>query len=243
LTEVRFAWISAIDITGEIGMKKKIINLAIIALLTLGVSIPSVPVQMKKLAWEDLIPSTVAFDDPFAEMEREKLEYLGFVARVRGLIAAGKQVSQETREEAAEVEAELIKEGIDVDGLLARRDEIRELRKKRAGAVVEELDGASVKIPGYLLPLEYSGRKVTEFLLVPWVGACIHTPPPPPNQIVHVVLDHDNAFKSRSIYEPVWVAGEMATRAATKNLFLKDGSSDISIGYKLQATLVEPYKK
>lgn len=224
-------------------MKKPIINLAFIFLLIICISVPTVAVQMKQLTWDDLIPSSVAFDDPFAEMEREKLEYLGFVARVRGLIAAGKQVSQETRDEAAEVEAGLKKEGIDVDGLLARRDEIRELRKKRAGAVVEELDGAAVKIPGYLLPLEYSGRAVTEFLLVPWVGACIHTPPPPPNQIVHVVLDQGNGFESRSIYEPVWVAGEMFARASIRNLFLKDGSSDINIGYKLQAKLVEKYKK
>ena len=44
-------------------------------------------------------------------------------------------------------------------------------------------------MPGYLLPLEFSGKLVSEFLLVPWVGACIHTPPPPPNQIVHVKTD------------------------------------------------------
>jgi hypothetical protein len=224
-------------------MKKSIINWALPALLTLSLSVPSVALQVKQLAWEDLIPSTVTFDDPFAEMEREKLEYLGFVARVRSLIAAGKPVSQETRQEAAEMEAELNQEGIDVDGLLARRGEIRELRRKKAGAVVEDLDKTSVKMPGYLLPLEYSGQKITEFLLVPWVGACIHTPPPPPNQIVHVILNKDNAFESRSIYEPVWVAGQMFTQTSTQNLFLKDGSSDIHMSYKIQATLVERYKQ
>ena len=98
-------------------------------------------------------------------------------------------------------------------------------------------------MPGYLLPLEFSGRKATEFLLVPWVGACIHTPPPPPNQIVHVLLEIENAFESRSVYEPVWVTGQMSTQAATKNLFLKDGSGDINMSYKLQATLVERYKQ
>ena len=205
--------------------------------------LPAIASTARELSWDDLIPSTVAFNDPFEAIDRDKLEYLGFVARVRNMIAAGIQVSKETMVEAAEIEAELIKEGIDVVGLLARRDEIRELRIKRASAVVEGLDGASVKMPGYLLPLEFSGQKVTEFLLVPWVGACIHTPPPPPNQIVHVLLDKDNAFASRSIYEPVWVAGRMFTRATTKNLFLKDGSNDINMSYKLQATLVERYKQ
>ena len=204
--------------------------------------LPAVASTVRELNWDNLIPNTVVFDDPFAEMEREKLEYLGFAARVRGLIAAGKPVSQETKDEAAEIEAELISEGIDIDSLLSRRDEIRDKRKKRAGAVVIELDGASVKMPGYLLPLEFSGHKVTEFLLVPWVGACIHTPPPPPNQIIYVVLDKENAFESRSIYEPVWVTGKMSTQASTKNLFLKDGSNDINMSYKLYANLVEKYK-
>ena len=204
---------------------------------------PSFASTVRELNWDDLIPEEVQFDDPFETLGREKLEYLGFVARVRNMIAAGEQVSKATREEMAELEAKLIDDGIDIDGLLARREDIRELRKKRAVSVVGELDGESVKMPGYLLPLEYSGTKVTEFLLVPWVGACIHTPPPPPNQIVHVVLDQGNGFESRSVYEPVWVAGEMFTKSSTKNLFLKDGSGDISIGYKLQANLVEKYKK
>ena len=224
-------------------MKHMRFNSLFALLLLLFFLIPASASTVMELNWDDLIPKSVAFDDPFAEMEREKLEYLGFVARVRGMIAAGKPVGQKTRDEAAAIEAELIKEGIDIDGLLARRHEIRELRRKRAGAVVNALDGAAVKIPGYLLPLEFSDRKITEFLLVPWVGACIHTPPPPPNQIVHVTLDQGNGFESRSVYEPVWVAGELFTTASTKNLFLKDGSSDIDIGYKLKANLVERYRK
>ena len=61
--------------------------------------------------------------------------------------------------------------------------------------------------------------------------------------IVHVVLDKDNAFESRSIYEPVWVAGQMLTQGSTKNLFLKDGSGNIDISYKLEATFVERYRQ
>ena len=200
-------------------------------------------VTEQELSWPDLIPENVKFEDPFAALDREHLEYLGFVARVRGMIAAGKQISPETLTEAQELENLLGNKGIDVDGLLARRDEVRELRRKQASAVVENLNATSIKIPGYLLPLEFSSRTVTEFLLVPWVGACIHTPPPPPNQIVHVVLEDGNGYESRSIYEPVWVAGELFTQATTQNLFLKDGSSDINIGYKLHADAVEKYLK
>lgn len=215
----------------------------IVILLSLVLALPVTASQVRELGWEDLIPNTVSFDDPFETLDREQLEYLGFVARVRNMIDAGKQVSHETIKEAEEIEAELIRAGIDIDGLLARRDEIRELKKMRAYSVVTELDGASIKMPGYVLPLEYSGLNVTEFLLVPWVGACIHTPPPPPNQIVHVQLNEKDGFRSNSMYEPVWVTGEILTQATTRNLFLKDGSGDFNIAYRLKASLVEKYIK
>lgn len=224
-------------------MKTKYVIGLLTVLLTLLClsSVPASPVN--ELNWPDLIPQNVTFEDPFAAMDRENLEYLGFVARIRGMTAAGKQISPETLAEARELEELLVNNGIDIDGLLSRRDEIRGLRKKQASAVVENLNATSIKIPGYLLPLEFSSREVTEFLLVPWVGACIHTPPPPPNQIIHVVLDKGNGYESRSIYEPVWVAGKVFTRATTQNLFLKDGSGDINIGYRLHADAVEKYQQ
>jgi hypothetical protein len=98
-------------------------------------------------------------------------------------------------------------------------------------------------MPGFVLPIEYDGTKVTEFLLVPWVGACIHTPPPPPNQIVHVIVEEGSARESGGMYEPVWVTGDMFTKATVRNLYLKDGAGDISIGYTLTASLVERYKR
>lgn len=197
----------------------------------------------RKLGWEDLVPASVTFVDPFADLEREQLEYLGFVARVRAMAAAGEPVSKGTQAEAQLIEKELLEDGIDINGLLARREEVIALRNKRARAVVDELDGESVRMPGYLLPLEYKGRYVKEFLLVPWVGACIHTPPPPPNQIVYVVVKEGPGFESKSIYEPVWVLGEISVKSATKALFLKDGTGDIDIGYKMLATVVEKYKQ
>ena len=49
-----------------------------------------------------------------------------------------------------------------------------------------ELNGCEVRLPGYLVPLEGQAGEWKEFLLVPYFGACIHSPPPPANQIVHV---------------------------------------------------------
>ncbi|MCC5795234.1 MAG: DUF3299 domain-containing protein [Chromatiales bacterium] len=80
-------------------------------------------------------------------------------------------------------------------------------------AVNEELDGAFVRIPGFIVPLESDeGGWLDEFLLVPYYGACIHVPPPPPNQLVWVKLDEP--FYLRSMWDPFWVTGKMTTRRA-----------------------------
>ena len=78
--------------------------------------------------------------------------------------------------------AELAAQGVDADALLARREEVRDKRMARATATDDNLDGKSVRIPGYVLPLEFEDTGVTAFLLVPYVGACIHAPPPLPTR-------------------------------------------------------------
>ena len=221
-------------------MRKLIINFVVFSLLILSISAPSIAIQFKQIGWQDLIKK-IEFEDPFEALTSDQLVDLGLVARVRQLQASGRDVSQDTIEEKAEATGRLKQAGIDIDGLLARRLEIRELRKQRAYAVVEDLSGQQVRMPGYALPLEYAGHEITEFLLVPWVGACIHTPPPPPNQIVYVKLD--KGIENRGRFTPVWVTGEMTVKAATKNLYLVDGSSGIDVGYALSADRVELYEK
>jgi hypothetical protein len=219
-------------------MKKNIVISVIVFLLTL--TIPAFAVPFQQLGWRDLMKE-VTFEDPFESLTQEQLYNLGVVARVRGLQKQNREVSAGMLEEALAATQLLQSQGIDIDGLLARRSEIRELRRQRAHAVVRDLNGKQIRMPGYALPLEFSGTQITEFLLVPWVGACIHTPPPPPNQIVYVKVDQ--GIENRGRFTPVWVTGEMTVKAATKNLYLVDGSAGIDVGYSLQASLVEPYKR
>ncbi|MGD8833570.1 MAG: DUF3299 domain-containing protein [Desulfobacteraceae bacterium] len=114
-------------------------------------------------------------------------------------------------------------------------------RKEIQTAIVEDLNGRIVRMPGYLLPLDVIGAKVTEFLLVPYIGACIHVPPPPPNQIVYVKVVK-KAYPHKGLYDPVWVTGKMSVKSMSRDLFLVDGSADVSIGYALDAKQVEPYE-
>lgn len=220
-------------------MRKLIAKLAVLSLLILSISAPSIALQFKQIGWQDLIKK-VEFEDPFESLTSDQLVDLGLIARVRQLQASGRSVSERTIEEKDEATSRLEQAGIDIDGLLAKRIEIRELRKQRAFAVVKDLNGQQVSMPGYALPLEYSDKKITEFLLVPWVGACIHTPPPPPNQIVYV--KSKQGIESQGLFTPVLVTGEMEVKAAKKNLYLVDGSSGIDVGYTLNASQVKPYK-
>jgi hypothetical protein len=112
--------------------------------------------------------------------------------------------------------------------------------ERRNAAVVPELNGNLVRMPGYALPLEQSAEGVTEFLLVPYVGACIHTPPPPPNQIVYVKLA--KAYTVSNLYEPVWITGTISTEASSRQLSFVDGQAPVETGYKLEGLAVEPYR-
>ena len=64
-----------------------------------------------------------------------------------------------------------------------------------------------VKIPGYVLPLDMFGRDINSFLLVPYIGACIHVPPPAPNQIVYV--EAEVPWQGLAWWEPVYVTGKI----------------------------------
>lgn len=82
---------------------------------------------------------------------------------------------------------------------------------------VQALDGKYVKLPGYIVPLESDeGGLLDEFLLVPYYGACIHVPPPPPNQVVYVRLK--KPFFLKSMEEPFWITGTMTTRPWTGDM-------------------------
>lgn len=73
-------------------------------------------------------------------------------------------------------------------------------------ALLQRLDGRRVRVPGFVVPLEDYAEEFAEFLVVPWAGACIHTPPPPPNQMVHTRMKGGTKAHAQW-WRPVWVEG------------------------------------
>jgi hypothetical protein len=94
------------------------------------------------------------------------------------------------------------------------------------------LAGARIRLPGFAIPLEVKGDKVTEFLLVPYFGACIHSPPPPANQIIHAVSARP--LKGMRSMDALWVSGTVSLKRADTPW----GKA----GYRLAVDKIAPYE-
>ncbi|MDL0431217.1 DUF3299 domain-containing protein [Marinobacter sp. TBZ242] len=114
------------------------------------------------------------------------------------------------------------------DGPAALPDEIM------TGRVVPEMDGRSGRIPGFVVPLKTTqDMRILEFFLVPYYGACIHVPPPPPNQIIHV--KYKEGFKLEALYDPVWIEGTLQIQRTENDI--------ASSSYSIVADNVTPYEE
>jgi len=95
-----------------------------------------------------------------------------------------------------------------------------------------EMSGKNVRIPGFIVPLEFNDEQIiTQFFLVPFFGACIHVPPPPPNQIIFV--DHPKGFKLDALYEPFWISGRLKVSIVENDM----GTA----AYAIDMEKLEPY--
>lgn len=111
------------------------------------------------------------------------------------------------------------------------------MKRRQPGAnlpprIVKELNGKRVRIGGYVVPLDFEATTIKEFLLVPFVGACIHVPPPPANQIIYV--KSEQGFEVAGQFDPVWVTGTITTEPAITGL--------ADTGYTITADVVDQRK-
>ncbi|MEM8791935.1 MAG: DUF3299 domain-containing protein [Pseudomonadota bacterium] len=103
--------------------------------------------------------------------------------------------------------------------------------QETAAAVVTDYDGKQVQLPGYPVPLEFEDTAIKAFILVPYIGACIHVPPPPPNQLVFVRVKEP--FEIDSMWDPVYATGIFNSSAVATEL--------AEIGYAMSDAFIEPY--
>ena len=210
--------------------------LALIILACSSFFLPVAAESVREITWDDLIPSQLRYEGLLANLDQDQQDMVHEVTNTLENLPERGPRTEKYYLEVEDMMLALKKDGVDIEAIMVRRRE-----SQTAGA--QELNGQHVRIPGYLLPLEVCrDNKVTEFLLVPYVGACIHVPPPPPNQIVHIKTTDKRGYKSKGLYEPVWVTGVISIQSLVKDLFLVDGSAGIDIGYTMQADQIEPYE-
>lgn len=100
-----------------------------------------------------------------------------------------------------------------------------------AAQLSQHLSGQGVEVTGYLLPYDREGDRVYGFLLLPWTGACSHTPPPPPNQIV--VVHSATPFQADGIYQPVTVSGMLEATLEQTQVLMLDGTRVVQSDYRI----------
>ena len=98
--------------------------------------------------------------------------------------------------------------------------------------VVTTFDQQQVRLAGYVVPLTIDANsRVIDFLLVPYLGACIHVPPPPSNQIIYV--DAEQGLPLDELWEPFWVEGQLQVAVLE--------TAEITAGYQLQLVNYQRY--
>jgi hypothetical protein len=102
-----------------------------------------------------------------------------------------------------------------------------------SNGVRSDWNGQVIRLPGFIVPIDYSGSGVTAFILVPFVGACVHVPPPPANQLVFVTTQ--TPYESAGLFEAVNVIGMFGVSSMSTHL--------ADIGYALSADKIEPFRR
>ena len=120
-----------------------------------------------------------------------------------------------------------------LDIYMDNREFMRQMQPLDGNKLAIRLNGLEIKIAGYVAPLSFDGDKVVDFLFVPYLGACIHVPPPAVNQIVYV--ENATGLTVSNMYEPLWLTGKLTTMSVSTLV--------ANVGYSISGARVEPYEE
>ncbi|GLS89887.1 hypothetical protein GCM10007916_09540 [Psychromonas marina] len=186
--------------------------------------------------WSDLISAGAApIDNPFA----------GFSSIQRYDLLIMTSLQQSPHNPKLQKESQLSLQrfndaGIDILALLKKQQETANERAQAQQAINKALLGQQGKLAGYIVPLAFDNNQLTQFLLVPTAGACIHTPPPAANQIV--LVNYPQGFEMVGLYTPIWIEGSLQAESNLPSVQLSDGELAVNSAYMMQADKVTLYR-
>lgn len=155
----------------------------------------SLPVQAaadyETLEWTDLMPPM-----DLAALENQVIDH--------------GQIPDSTSESDWNSERDIV--GAEIDSWSSSQDSFQEDAYQsalRSTRTVDAFSGKEVKLAGFIVPLEFDDEMtITQFFLVPYFGACIHLPAPPPNQMI--LVDYAEGLKLDALYTPFWISGTLS---------------------------------
>ena len=204
-------------------------------------SFSSLASEIKVTYWDELVPNMELMEDPFQKLDRNQMFDMATIARFKEAQAEdGFVASDKARQEIVDVTERLKKQDVDVEALFVARAQIMKQREALGSKPNAEVVGSKHRIPGYITPIEMDGTKVTKFFLVPSAGACIHTPPPPANQLV--LIDFPEGIELVSLMTPVWVEGQLTGHQSKENVNYSDGAANVQSVYAMKAEGIEQYQ-
>lgn len=194
-------------------------------------------VSADQLSWAQLLPVNVpTIEDPFAELTDEQRFELVSLAKYR----LSENLNEDQRQTMEDIKQRLEFDGLDIEWLFSKSEEVANYRRKLASLPNENLKEDTYEIPGFVTPVAFDDEVVTTFFLVPTVGACIHTPPPPANQIV--LVSYPKGLKLNSLNDPIWVKGDLKIQKTKADVTYSDGAADVETIYQMNNVSVRPYR-
>lgn len=204
------------------------------------VSTSALTTELSYTYWEELRPNIETFEDPFKYLNVNQLDDLAYVAKyIQVQNSPEKSASEELTTEYLQSKKRLEQAGVDIEKLLSIRGQITQQRRVLATQANTEIINNVHRVPGYITPIDFQGQKVTKFIFVPTAGACIHTPPPPANQMI--LVDYPQGIEVDSLSTPMWIQGKLLTENSTLDINYVDGESEVSTIYSMQASKVDFY--
>jgi len=187
--------------------------------------------------WDDLEGKVEAYDDPFEKLSDDQIFNLSVIYEIEKMDAS--QVDKELQDEAVEAKRLLKKDKIDIKYYFEQAEIIAKKREAESKLTNLSLNNKKVELNGFSLALGIKEGKIQEFLFVPYLGACIHSPTPPLNQILYVKSSIPVKVDDR--YEPLTIKGTLQIKQNKNKLFLIDGEDEIQSGYTFLADEIKPF--
>ncbi len=205
-----------------------------------AIASPSQPIE-----WSDLPdPSVQVFEDPFRDLNPEQFDDLVFAVRLRARLqqdVGSAEERQKWKELLVETEEALDADGIDIDWLLSQREAVIHRRETAHSSGNPIYDGQTITIAGYAIPAPPDADGHSVAYLVPEPGMCSHLPPPPPNQMVRVVLSEN--WAPEYVHEPVRLTGTLSIDPSEHRMVVVDGMMPMRATFLLNAHHIETFEQ